>query len=368
MHFFIFFTQTVWSLFFILFIFFFPAYEWELHSKFVQFCFDDLIYFSANKILHCTLLSTAISSDSLAMYVFTWIVVVISIVLATLKFFRHIAILPNIAYNIITIYLFFQMFQYGWHKVTMQQFYIPEPNILYQQFGSMPQDILYWSVIGTNRAYNFFLGGAEILIALLLIVPRTGKLATGLCMLLLVHIIVINLCFDINVKLFSIMLCCMAIFNYYLLKFEAQKIVPINKLIKSIIIFFIIVTIIFPNVVANNYNENKLAKPLFYGAYKVTENEKIKFPKYIFIHKDNYLILQWHADSVTSLAIYTDTITKQFFVRDNVNQKIKFSYHNNSLLQIIIQKDTLHLTPMQWQKLPALQQSFHWMIEDYKSH
>jgi hypothetical protein len=69
-----------------------------------------------------------------------------------------------------------------------------------------------WSSIGSSPAYEVFTGCAEMLGGLLLIFPRTTMLGALVCLADLTQVLMLNMTYDVPVKLFSFHLLLMAMF------------------------------------------------------------------------------------------------------------------------------------------------------------
>jgi hypothetical protein len=71
---------------------------------------------------------------------------------------------------------------------------------------------LLWTAIGASPAYQVFTGCAEVLGGVLLLFPRTLLLGLLICLADLIQVLVLNLTFDIGVKLFSFHLVLITLF------------------------------------------------------------------------------------------------------------------------------------------------------------
>ncbi|MFN5417704.1 MAG: hypothetical protein ACK5B9_11655, partial [Flavobacteriia bacterium] len=114
--------------------------------------------------------------------------------------------------------LAFFLLKYGYDKLFKLQFYFPEPNILHTEFGKLDLDILYWSTIGKSHSYNIFLGLIEIIPAFLLFFARTRKLGACIGLAVLIHVLMINISYHIEVKILSsflIFLCLIILSKYW---------------------------------------------------------------------------------------------------------------------------------------------------------
>jgi len=95
------------------------------------------------------------------------------------------------------------LLEYGLDKVCKAQFYLPEPNTLYTPLGQLSPDLAYWSVLGASHSYSMFAGLLEVGPGLLLLWGRTRALGAVLAAGVLLHVLALNVGFDISVKLWS---------------------------------------------------------------------------------------------------------------------------------------------------------------------
>jgi uncharacterized membrane protein YphA (DoxX/SURF4 family) len=104
------------------------------------------------------------------------------------------------------------MFSYGTLKVIPTQMIAPPPLfLLLQRFGELPPMRLLWMFMGSSPAYESFSGCAELLGGILLLLPRTTLLGALICCADMTMVVVLNLCYDVHVKLYSMHLLCMAV-------------------------------------------------------------------------------------------------------------------------------------------------------------
>jgi hypothetical protein len=103
-------------------------------------------------------------------------------------------------------YLFLQLMVYAFQKIFLWQFYTPEPNTLYTAVGQVNKDLLFWTVMGASPTYSIITGCIELMIAFLLISRRTLLPGLLLCYGVLLQILLINVGFDISVKLYTVFL------------------------------------------------------------------------------------------------------------------------------------------------------------------
>lgn len=95
------------------------------------------------------------------------------------------------------------MISYGYAKVFKSQFPDLALSTLLQSYGESSPMGLIWNFMGYSSAYNLFTGGLEVLGGLLLFWRRTTLLGALLSLGVMTHVFVMNLCFDIPVKLMS---------------------------------------------------------------------------------------------------------------------------------------------------------------------
>src|SRR5580693_3760934 len=69
-----------------------------------------------------------------------------------------------------------------------------------------------WASIGASPAYEIFAGCAETLAGVLLIFPRTTMLGALVCVADMTQVFMLNMTYDVPVKLFSFHLLLMAMF------------------------------------------------------------------------------------------------------------------------------------------------------------
>jgi hypothetical protein len=105
-----------------------------------------------------------------------------------------------------------QLIVYGAIKVIKSQFPDPGLDRLLQPFGDASPMGLLWTFMGASTAYNVFAGGAELLGGLLLTMRRTTLLGALVAIGTLANVVMLNFCYDVPVKLFSLHLFAMALF------------------------------------------------------------------------------------------------------------------------------------------------------------
>ena len=221
-------------------------------------------------------------------------------------------------------YLALQLFKYGLDKVFKHQFYLPEPNILYTPLGQLSPDILYWSVMGTSYSYSLFAGIIEVIPAFLLLFRRTRLLGALIAFPVLVNVLMINIGFDITVKLFAAFLLFLSaviispslqkLYDFFILnkltqpstwqpRIHTNRRLLAYAIAKPILIGLILFECLFGYVKMGNFNDDTVPRPFLHGAYDILQfkrNQNSVPPlltdkqrwKRIFVHRQGYFIIQ----------------------------------------------------------------------------
>lgn len=208
-------------------------------------------------------------------------------------------------------YLALMLLIYGFDKVYKYQFYYPEPNILFTQFKDIPQDLRYWSTMGTSYSYSLFAGLIEVIPGVLLLWRRTYVLGAMIALFVFVNVFMINVGFDITIKLFSFFLLVMCVIlllpqskRLWLIftgkKSELKSIE--NPLIYSkpyYLFLKIVVLLIFcyesqhKLIASGKFNDDRAKRPELHGAYKVLDADRIESNwKMIYFHRQGYFIVE----------------------------------------------------------------------------
>ena len=104
------------------------------------------------------------------------------------------------------------LFSYGFAKVFPLQFRPPGFGRLISTYGeSSPMGIL-WTFMGASVAYTIFSGAMEVIGGALLLWRRTATIGAFFSAAVMTNVFVLNMCYDVPVKLYSGNLLLMAIF------------------------------------------------------------------------------------------------------------------------------------------------------------
>jgi hypothetical protein len=105
-----------------------------------------------------------------------------------------------------------QMLGYGMDKVVPLQMPFPFLSTLLEPYGKFSPMGVLWASIGGSQAYEIFAGCAEMLGGLLLLFPRTTLFGALVCLADMVQVFMLNMTYDVPVKLFSFHLILMSLF------------------------------------------------------------------------------------------------------------------------------------------------------------
>jgi uncharacterized membrane protein YphA (DoxX/SURF4 family) len=92
---------------------------------------------------------------------------------------------------------------YGASKVIQVQFSPPLLSTLIVPYAQHSPMGLLWTFMGMSKAYNVFAGSAEMLAGILLLIPRFTTLGALLCVAVMSNVFMLNMSYDVPVKLFS---------------------------------------------------------------------------------------------------------------------------------------------------------------------
>ena len=107
------------------------------------------------------------------------------------------------------------MIGYGSFKVFQSQFPSPPLDRMVQSFGDASPMGLLWTFMGASKPYNLFIGLAEIAGGVLLITPWTAALGSLICFTVMCNVFMLNMCYDVPVKLYSFNLLLLSVFLIY---------------------------------------------------------------------------------------------------------------------------------------------------------
>lgn len=103
----------------------------------------------------------------------------------------------------VRFYLSIYLFAYGIIKLFAMQMGFPNTSMLLTPLGDLLPMRLSWQFIGYSTPYQVFSGAMEVLAALLLLHRNTVTLGLLVATGVFTNVVMLNLCYDVPVKLFS---------------------------------------------------------------------------------------------------------------------------------------------------------------------
>jgi hypothetical protein len=96
-----------------------------------------------------------------------------------------------------------QMLFYGFAKLVPTQMPAPPLTALLRPFGEFSPASVLWLQVGSSHPYEMTLGAVEVLAGVLLFLPRTATLGALLGVASMVQVFLLNMTFDVPVKILS---------------------------------------------------------------------------------------------------------------------------------------------------------------------
>ena len=135
----------------------------------------------------------------------SWVIVAAVVITAVWALLDHRRRAPGLAlpwaHLIVRLVLAASLLEYGMTKVMLTQFPSPPLTALVTPAGDMTLSALLWTTIGSAPAYQIATGCVEVLAGVLLLIPRTVPIGALLAIVSLLQVLLLNLTFDIGVKL-----------------------------------------------------------------------------------------------------------------------------------------------------------------------
>jgi uncharacterized membrane protein YphA (DoxX/SURF4 family) len=186
------------------------------------------------------------------------------------------------------------MFSYGVVKVIELQFATPMPDRLVQTYGESSPMGLLWTFMGASPLYCFFGGAGEVLGGVLLAFRRTTLLGALVCIGVMSNVVMLNMSYDVPVKLFSSHLLAMAVFlaapdlrrlaSFFVLN---RPVPPVEErplfarrgldrgalILKTLLVILSVGSSLLQANEMSKTEGERAPKPPFYGAWNVDELE-----------------------------------------------------------------------------------------------
>ena len=270
-----------------------------------------------------------------------------------------------------------------------QQFYAPEPNLLFTNLGYLTKDILYWSSMGTSYFYSVFMGVLEILVGLLLLYRKTRVFGVLAALAVLTNVVAINFGFDISVKVFSLFLLFLVLMLLLLYKENVKPLLglktnfligksryllfnekPIIKpILKTLVVLLFLVEATYGNMASNNYNDDNFVFSELQGAYDLEGSESYS---QLFIHRGGYLILKTHNDKMIDYNLELLELSREMHLLKDRNGEelglLNYQMKSNGLLLLDgniegVVVNGLLAKPIALSDLPINEKGFHWTVD-----
>jgi hypothetical protein len=104
------------------------------------------------------------------------------------------------------------MVSYGMAKAIPLQMPSPSLTRLLEPYGFFSPMGVLWASVGASRAYEIVIGFAELTGGVLLFIPQTAALGALICLFDTIQIFILNMTYDVPVKLFSVQLIVLSVF------------------------------------------------------------------------------------------------------------------------------------------------------------
>ncbi len=303
---------------------------------------------------------------------------------------------------VVTYYLAYYMLTYGIIKLFYLQFGAPNLERLHQTFGQASPMRLLWTFMGFSKSYTVFAGFCETVAGLLLLFRRTRTLGALTTMGVMLNVFLLNMSYDVPVKLFSFQL---MLIGAYLAHLDRERVLnlflynktaePIDErpLVASKNGKYIVlgVQVLFAGYVIFNlvtssmenrerYGEAR-AKSALYGVYNVQEfivNGDTLPP--LITDSTRWRRLLFDYASFASVIMMDDKVTRYDTEIDTVAQTILFSPRGDTINQYpfdydrtatmlsldgVLAGDTLSVSAEHYplSKFGLLNRGFNWVNE-----
>jgi hypothetical protein len=304
---------------------------------------------------------------------------------------------------VLRIFLIGAMFLYGFVKVFQIQFPSPSLAKLLQPLGELSPMGLAWTYMGYSKGFGMFAGFMELLGGLLLIPRRTNTLGALIIMGVMLQVAMMNLMFDIPVKLFSVHIVLMAgvIFMTDFKRFKSVFITneatekynffnPVNEESYHKIIFWlktcglilIIIIACFFGYQTQEQRNSQANPPLFYGIWEAEtfiKNKDTLLPLITDAERWRYLINEYKGRAlVTSMTderfryvfeVDSSATKISMYIADGKKDSLNLVYRqfNKDELELtgVLNKDSvqIYLTRVPLDKFPLKSRGFRWINE-----
>jgi hypothetical protein len=303
---------------------------------------------------------------------------------------------------LVRYYLFYTMISYGLYKVIKLQLPFPSLTRLVQPYGDSSPMGLAWTYMGYSTSYNYFTGFAELLAGVLLIFRRTSTLGALVCLGVMTNVFMINIGYDVPVKLLSFNTILMSLFllwkdakrlyNFFVankntetaninLPYSNKKMRYCMIALKILFIGFILIINLTDAFKAQKEYGDDAPKPPLYGIYNteiiIKNNDTLlklmtdtNSWKRIIVQRENYANIRLNNDTTRNYNFKIDTTLKTIAAYpnwDTVN-RYQFKYQKDSAYLVLngsYKNDSLHIKLKRFDenKFRLVNRGFHWVNE-----
>jgi len=300
--------------------------------------------------------------------------------------------------SVLRLFLCIVMILYGLAKVFKGQFADPSLELLLQPVGEMSPMGLAWTFMGHSMVYNIFLGSLEILGGLLLLYRKTTTLGSILILGIMMNVAIMNLTYDIPVKLFSIHLVLMAfillvangkrVLNFFLKNETTEKLLYINyiknksllkivRFFKKVAIILIPILVILQCFINFKATEQLRSNSKMRGIWKVEtfikQNDTLaplltdSFRwRYLIIDYKKKAVVKKMNDTIERYSFKENTETKELVFKsstDSISQKFTYSISESNVLKLKGDSLNISFKRIPTSKFRLLNRKFHWVNE-----
>lgn len=304
---------------------------------------------------------------------------------------------------VLRVFLVAAMLLYGFVKVFQIQFQQPSFVKLLQPMGDYSPMGLAWTFMGYSKGFGMFAGIMEILGGVLLIWRRTSTLGAFIIIGVMTQVAMMNLMFDIPVKLFSIHLVLMAIIIFitdakrftsvfitnratetykYYHPVTSKGYHKIINIFKKILLPIILIAGCILSYLGQLNISDENHRPELYGIWKTktfvrnydtippltTDNSRWN---YLLIERKDKAIVKTMTDDLVKHIFRTDTTQNRIslyhdnIIKDSLN--FKYEVENSKYLKLNgkLEKDSLSIifTKIELEKFPLKSRGFNWINE-----
>ena len=307
----------------------------------------------------------------------------------------------------IRYYLGAFMLVYGFSKVIKTQFVYPSLSQLLFPLGNKSPMVLAWTFMGYSDTYSIFSGLCEVAGGLLLMYRKTRTLGAVVCFGVMLNVFLMNMSYDIPVKLFSFELLLLSAFligldykrlvNVFILNkpvsaqlnrnpFKPKWANLTTQALKAIAIITVVTFMVYNGLESQAQYGDTAPKPSMYGIYEVEEfvinndtippvlTDTVRWRYFVIDKRNSANVFKMKTSGYHNLIYYrseADTINKEisFFSYNDSTEVAKLNYiktdSTHYTFEGIYKNDTIKLNTLRTDENDYLlmNRGFHWINE-----